>query len=210
MNEKNEHRLPRQANYQISFDMARNKLMGMDFDAQCRKAGVEATESGTEVPLLGRAILVDRKTCEVSVQGGGKVPEPWEGIIALHYLITADGSSPRGELITYKQVPDGMPYYDVFNRRTGGILLSVFGERLPALLEAARRMGAEPVSDHGDLAFKIRALPRVEYIFVCYRGDDEFPPEIRVLFDSSITGYLPAEDITVLCQMACIALVRAG
>lgn len=52
------------------------------------------------------------------------------------------------------------------------------------------------------------ALSRVNYLFVCYEPDEEFPPEIRVLFESSILSCLPAEDITVLCQMICIKMVR--
>jgi hypothetical protein len=132
----------------------------------------------------------------------------WEQIIILHYLIAADGSPDVGELISYKQVPDGAPYYDVFLRRTSGILVSAFGARLPDLVTAALKLGAETVSGHGDMAFKIRALPRVEYLFVLYNPDDEFPADVRVFFDAALPRRLPAEDITVLCQMICLKLVK--
>jgi hypothetical protein len=35
---------------------------------------------------------------------------------------------------------------------------------------------------------------------VLWRGDDEFPPNATILFDSSVTDYLSTEDLAVLCE----------
>lgn len=208
MAENPETTLPRQANYETSLRMARDMFKGMDFDAQCAKAGAEVMEGGAKIIFISREFFVDGETLEVSARDNGPAPEVWEQIIILHYLIAADGSPDVGELISYKQVPDGAPYYDVFLRRTSGILVSAFGARLPDLVTAALKLGAETVSGHGDMAFKIRALPRVEYLFVLYNPDDEFPADVRVFFDAALPRRLPAEDITVLCQMICLKLVK--
>jgi hypothetical protein len=209
MTDKPEYKLPKQNNYDIAHKMAVEKLKAMDFDGQCEKSGVKIIDSGAEVEFIDRKYLVNREGFEVTSADKGPGPELWEEIVILHYLITADGSGPTGDLISYKQVPDGAPYVAVFNRRTSEILLSVFDDRLPALIETAKRIGAHEVSGHGDLAFKIRALPKVEYLFVIYQADPEFPAEIKILFDSSIQNHLPAEDITVLCQMICIKIVKS-
>jgi len=209
MTDKPEYKPPRQNNYDIAHKMAVEKLKAMDFEGQCEKAGVKVTDTGAEIEFVDRKYLVNKESLEFTPADNGPAPELWEEIVILHYMIAADGSGPTGELISYKQVPDGAPYIAVFNKRTSGILLSVFGDRLPALLETAKKLGAEQVEDHGDMAFKIQALPKVEYIFVLYEADPEFPAEIKVLFDSSIQNYLPAEDITVLCQMLCIKIVKS-
>lgn len=201
--------LPRQTNFEDSLALAKQKLAGLDFDEQCRAAGLEISGEGARLWFVNREFLIRREGFELEPLDQGPPPELWEKIIALHYLIRADGSPDSGELITYKQVPDGAPYYAVFQRRTSAILLSAFSSRFPALMAAAKKLGAEKVKGHGDLAFKVRALPRVEYLFALYEGDDEFPPEITVLFDSSLTRRLPAEDITVLCQMICLKLLRS-
>jgi len=208
MTEKKEYQLPQQTNYETSFAMAREKLATMDFSRQCSLSGAGEVAGGAEIDFIDRKFFIDGKTFEVSAADDGEGPELWAKIITLHYFIAADGTPPSGELITYKQVPDGAPYYDIFNKRTGGILLSVFGDKMDALVETAKGIGAGPVEGHGDKAFKVRALPMVEYIFVLYEADEEFPPDIKVVFDSSIQSYLPAEDITVLCQMICIGLVK--
>jgi hypothetical protein len=45
---------------------------------------------------------------------------------------------------------------------------------------------------------------------VLWKGDEEFPPEGNILFDSSITGYLPVEDIVILAETVVWKLIKAG
>jgi hypothetical protein len=42
-----------------------------------------------------------------------------------------------------------------------------------------------------------------------WKGDTEFPPDGNVLFDSSITGYLPAEDIVILAETVVWKIIKA-
>jgi hypothetical protein len=199
---------PQQTNYETARARAGERLSGMDFEDQCQKAGVLVKGPSVLVRLIDRLYSVDRKSLGIKPAESGPLPELWEEIIILHYLITASGAPPSGRLISYQQVPDGAPYYANFRKRTAGILLPAFGERLSDFKAVARKLGAREVFGYGDLAVSVPALPRVEYLFVCYEPDHEFPPELQILFDSSILDYLPAEDITVLCQMLCIRMVR--
>jgi len=201
-------KLPRQTNLEDAPALARSRLAGLDFDEQSRLAGLESGERGARVRLVNREFLLERGSLELEPVDQGPRPEPWELIIVLHRLLHAEGTPDSGELITYQQVPDGAPYYAVFQRRTSAILLSVFAGRFDDLLAAARKLGGGEIPGPGDLTFKVRALPGVEFVFALYEGDDEFPPAITVLFDSSLARRLPAEDITVLCQMICLKLVR--
>ena len=203
-----DHELPRQNNYATAAALARERLSALDFSRQCRRAGLEPRGDSAELVFIDRRYLIARDDLALTPADSGPPPEPWEEIIALHYLAHATGAPTRGELITYRQVPDGAPYWEPFNRRTAGILLGAFAGRLRALAPAAAALGGREVAEPGDFAFAIPALPRVEYVFACWEGDDEFPAEVKVLFDDSIIDYLPAEDITVLCQMVCLKLVR--
>lgn len=207
---KSDHELPRQNNYETAAALARSRLAALDFARQCERAGLDPRGGLAELPFIDRRYLIAREGLIITAADSGPPPEKWEEIIALHYLAHATGAPPADQLITYRQVPDGAPYWEPFNRRTGGILLSAFAGRLRALVPAAISLGGREVEGHGDFAVAVRALPRVEYLFAGWEGDEEFPPEVKVLFDDSIIDYLPAEDITVLCQMVCLKLARAG
>ena len=43
---------------------------------------------------------------------------------------------------------------------------------------------------------------------VVWRGDAEFPAEGKVLFDSSVSRYLPVEDIVVLAETVVWKLIK--
>ena len=76
------------------------------------------------------------------------------------------------------------------------------------MIAAAEKLGGRRV-DYGDIAVTIDAFPRVPVTMVLWRGDAEFPPEGNILFDSTITDYLSAEDINVLCETIAWRLVRS-
>jgi len=196
--------------YRTALDVALRDLSSSDLEDRCRKAGAgwipQADGAGwIDLRSLGRGV-------RIGLPGGifeseAEKPPQWEQILLLHYLITASGAPPTGRMITFKHVPGGAFYYPAFARRTTGLLLKVFGERLESWLEAADRLGWGS-APFGDAAVEIGALPRVSVIFVLWRGDEEFPPEGNVLFDENITQYLPVEDITVLCNMIAVKMVR--
>jgi hypothetical protein len=57
-------------------------------------------------------------------------------------------------------------------------------------------------------AATIKAFPRVPLTVVLWKGDEEFPAAASILFDSSITDYLPVEDIIELSETTVWRLVR--
>ncbi len=121
-------------------------------------------------------------------------------IILLHYLLRADGTEPRGDLVPYKEIPGGLMYAPVFQRRVVDPLLSEFGQVPGRFLRVGTALGGEE-ANFGDVSFSLRVLPRVVITFVLWEGDEEFPASIQVLFDRVVDRYLSLEDIVVLGEM---------
>jgi hypothetical protein len=46
--------------------------------------------------------------------------------------------------------------------------------------------------------------------YVLWEGDDEFPPDVQLLFDASVDHYLTLEDIVVLGQLATGRLIHSS
>ena len=121
---------------------------------------------------------------------------------------TADGSPLTDRLITFKELPEGAVYYPTYVKRTIKPLLDKFADRPKSYSPPPNFGGIK--ADTGDFSFRLNALPRVPLTVTLWLGDEELPPEGNILFDSSITGYLPTEDITVLCEILAWKLVRLG
>ncbi len=131
-----------------------------------------------------------------------------EEILILHYLERASGIPPTGTWISFAEIPGGAFYHPVFLQRSKAPLVKYFGEDPQNLLVlAAGEMGGESLT-LGDAGVKIQVFPRVPLGVVLWKGDAEFPPEANVLFDSSVTGYLPVEDMVILAETVVWRLIK--
>jgi hypothetical protein len=192
--------------YRESLRLAAEQLKAANPQRLAELAGVDTwvSEEGLaalRVPFLGAPYLIQvgenvRVTRE---RDNGDVPLP-EQILLCHYLLHASGKAPTGELITFRQIPDGHFYFDAFQRRARDPFLATFGRQPERFRRCAELLGGQPVAT-GDVGMAFQVFPRVAIQLVLWRGDDEFPPEASILFDASIQDNLAAEDIAVLSGM---------
>jgi hypothetical protein len=115
---------------------------------------------------------------------------------------------PRGEKISFKELPDGFIYNAPFSQRVIRPLVAAFGSEPQLLLQAGMGLGGTAVP-FGDAAVEVPALPRVPLTFIIWGGDEEFPASGGVLFDATVSGYLSTEDCVVLAQAGVSALRAA-
>lgn len=131
-----------------------------------------------------------------------------EEILIFHYLENAKGTSLSGEWISFANIPAGVFYHSVFQKRCKEPLVKIFGSRPDDLRPVAGMLQGEPIS-LGDVGVRISAFPFVPLALVLWRGDEDFPPEGNVLFDGSVTEFLPVEDIVILAETVVWKLVKA-
>ncbi len=192
--------------YIESFRLASEELKSANLPQLARLAGVDMVlpEAGMNVitvPFFGARyhLLVGDKV-EVRREGDdGDVSLP-EKILLCHYLLHASGEPTTGELITFRQIPDGHFYFDAFQRRARDPFLATFGRHPELFRRCAQTLAGQQVAA-GDVGMAFQVLPRIVIRLVLWEGDDEFPPEATILFDANIKSALAAEDIAVVSGM---------
>jgi hypothetical protein len=115
----------------------------------------------------------------------------------LYYLSHADGTPLAGRWLSFRELPGGGFYHRAFQGYTGNRLARHFGNDLEAFRQAARALDGFRL-DLGDAAFSFDVLPRVRLAVIYWAGDDEFTPSAQVLFDASVSHYLPTDACAVL------------
>ncbi len=198
--------------YGLAYRLAGEQLAGIaDIEQQCLKSGArcEVTGSGKAITLeyLNRAYRIALPDVEISLADGEEGVPLRDRILLLHYLTQAKGTPPSGKMIAYKELPEGAVYFPTFFKRAIKPIVSHFGGEPHRLPDIAGVLGGVK-ADYGDVAVTIPAFPRVAITFVLWRGDEEFPPEGNIMFDSTIPDYLTTEDINVLCEIIAWRLVR--
>lgn len=199
--------------FKEAFRLASARLGTADLQRVCSLSGSKWLGDAGSDSSIGLSFIHDeliiRTRPEVEVvRRQTREPIPLaEKIIVLHYLLTAQGESPTDNLVAFREVPGGAFYYPAFLKRARDPLVRVFGGQPEQLLRCGRHLGAEP-ADWGDASVRLRPLPRIPLTIVLWKGDEEFAPEASILFDRSVRGYLPTEDIAMLSGMVVYRLIR--
>jgi hypothetical protein len=204
--------LPKQDNLPLARRMAVEGILKSD-PAERAARGGGRFEPGADgksriaVRYLGREVWLSLPEGILETPGGDSISLR-EEILILHYLEKASGIPLTGNWVSFAEIPGGAFYHPVFLQRSKASLVKFFGEDPQRFLVlASEEAGGEPW-EMGDTGVKIQAFPRVALGMVLWKGDAEFPPEGNVLFDSSITDYLPAEDIVILAETVVWRLIK--
>jgi hypothetical protein len=187
-----------------------------DLESLCRNSGAILSKySGKSASItldyLGQTYQIQLADMEFTAKSGELLTYR-DKLIMLHYLNSAKHNPLGGKLINFKELPEGLVYYPTFIKRTIKPLIENFAPNPSRLLSVSQKLGGK-ISVMGDFSVELNALPYVPIVFIFWQGDEELPTEGNILFDNSISDYLPTEDITVLCEIIVWKLVglnRAG
>ena len=178
----------------------------------CRLSGGQFIEKANEpnsiqIKFLNRMISISWPDLIFS-QDSDKEIKIKEKILILHYLNNAKKEDLTGELIAYQEIASARFYLSSFNARSRDPFIAAFGENPDKLPVVAQELFAAQIASMGDVSVTIQAFPKVPITFIIWRGDEEFPPNGTILFDSSIKdNLLSAEDISELVSMIVYPLI---
>lgn len=196
--------------YQLAYKLAAEQLTKIgDIAQQCLNSSAKYIDSQEViiVEYFNQSYQVTLPDVLISLIGSDETVPVRDGLLILHYLTQAKGTPTTNKMINYKELPEGSNYFPTFSKRAIKPLIDHFGKEPHLLIDAAEKLGGRRV-DYGDVAVTINAFRRVPITLVLWGGDEELPPEGSIIFDSTISDYLPTEDISVLCETIAWRLVR--
>ncbi len=138
--------------------------------------------------------------------GWKKTDDPLLELITLLYLNRVNSLYPIGrELVSKKDLKEAH-YFKGSHDLDLGPLLERYGYDPDGFRQAAEYLGGIP-RDMADWAYRLMPYPRVPLYVLFWKGDDEFGPEISVLFDRSIESFFSASAIWGLVKRVATALL---
>ena len=72
---------------------------------------------------------------------------------------------------------------------------------------ARTRQGA--TLELGDAAYAFSVLPHLQLAIVWWSGDEDFPPQARVLFEDAAPHYMPTEGLAILGSQLIDRMLKA-
>lgn len=125
----------------------------------------------------------------------------------LYYLVTADGAPLTERWVSFADLPDGRMYNAAFQGYSGDEIVKKFDFDLAGFKSACLKAGGKAV-DAGSASFVFQALPKVPLMVTYWLGDEDFPSSCRILFDESVSHYLPIDACAILGSTLTGRLIR--
>lgn len=120
-------------------------------------------------------------------------------LMVLVYLIEAKDIKPTHTWVSEKDLRGGATFFRGPHSLQIEELEHLYGRNPDAFLNAGKRLGGSEIF-YGDRAFALEVFPKVPLAYILWKRDEEFPPRVGVLFDSTIESHLPLD--IIWCMVA--------
>lgn len=185
------------------FNKLKEETGRLDLRKAAAAAGAAVTDTGIVIRCLGRDFTVKY---DGSVEAAGTV-SLWIKILLLIYIKTGDASELTNDWVSFDRLKMGIVKISAFKKECELPLTEMFQKNYTAAAAAIISLGAVEVRGQpSSAAWKLCLLPKIPILILYWRGDEEFPPEIKVLFDSTADRYLDIESLVFLLRELTITL----
>ena len=145
--------------------------------------------------LLGREFAIAHPGYAIRALDGGAVPPLPTQTFLLRYLLEGKSIKWNGQWKTFREMPWGEMYIQPYTGRVLTRAAFTFGTRVAAFCKASEKMGAVKLP-HGDAGYQFELVHGYRMQILVWEGDDEFPPNAKVLYsDNFETGFAPEDRV---------------
>ena len=203
--------MPRIDDYINARNLAVEKLSQEPFAVILKRSGFESPEADTfRIPFLDRIYRVGFPRFEFEDATDRKKEVPLqEQVLILHYMSASKIPLATCHWISYREIPGAAFYFGAFVKRAVEPLKKVFGQNITGFSLASEKLHAQKI-ENGDAGFEFKVLPAVPLQLILWTGDEEFPAEANILFDSTIGQIISPEDVAWLAGMVVYRLMALG
>jgi len=192
--------------FSSAIEKATADLRAADRIAIAANSGGVVEVSELRLRVLNRTAVVNMDDWSIRWAEGGE-PDQDMKVVLLHYLLGSKGRL-ENSWITFREVEGGSLYYSAYQQAALVPLIRAF-ERDPQLVTRnAESLGGKNIA-RGDMSYDFAVFPFLLVNVTVWKGDDEVPTSANILFDSSASTTLRAEDLAHLA-MDLIRVIKRG
>jgi hypothetical protein len=130
--------------------------------------------------------------------------DPWDAILLYNYIASQGQEPVTGTWIAYQSLPNSVSKAKTLARLEQK-LADHFAGKTSHLMEQVQKLGGEMTSVGGedaDIQAAFMPLPQVPLLLLFWDAEVEegFSPQVRFLFDASVTAYLDLESMLFLVE----------
>jgi len=181
------------------------ELAQQDPNDICRRAGCEYDVKkrvytlkawGDEYAIYPHESRFDR------IAPDDQSPHDFFYLFMIYYLLKSKDIEISGEWISEKDIPGGATFFRGPHEMPTHLICRQYGNNMEVFRKKCEQLHGLPM-DMADAAFRFEITPRIPVSVLYWAGDDDFPPEAKILYDRTITEHLSVDIIFALAVGIC-------
>ena len=189
-----------------------DKLIKRNIDELCKLSLAHVyPPEGLLLHFLNMDIILDmenRSIHRLNFNKREKIENPFLEFIILVYLLNVSSDNPGQDIISVHDLKNAHFFQGPHELQTA-LLVDLYGNNLEGFKSAAENLGGKTV-DMADSAYMMLPFLKIPLYYLLWGGDDEFEPNLSILFDRSIEKHLAADAIWGLVNLVSNYLLSGG
>ena len=180
-------------------------LAGMEPEDVCRRAQCEydATAKAYHLTVWDEPYIVYPHEFRIVCAGAhGQQHGDYLNLFAIHYLLSAQAVAIKGEWISEKDIPGGATFFRGPHKIPTEVISRKFADQTQAFNARCQKLGGTAL-EMADAAYRFMITTRIPAAVLLWQGDEDFPPEAKLLFDATIVQQLASDIIFALAVEIC-------
>jgi len=141
----------------------------------------------------------------IQLLGKGDSHHDYFGVFLVNYLLSQKKSVPAGIWISEKDLVGGPTFFRGPHEIPTYLISDCYGNDLERLQSRCLSMGGEELS-MADCSYGFDVVASVKVALLYWQGDEDFPPEAKILMDSSVAEMLKLDVVYALLCDVCSRL----
>lgn len=181
-------------NYRIQARQAKDRFLTYDQQALIEKCHLDFDDTWLYATMLSSTYRIHRKTGDMERLAEGKwVDGNGFGEVMTLLDLICDSRPDRCLSLRWKNMRDfGLQFHSTFLETTADPWAEKFQADPDGFRRACLALGGRPIPQ-GDMAFAIELFEGLCIVMQLWFGDEEFPPNLRFLWDENALQYLRYE-----------------
>ena len=187
---------PAEAVREVYLEQLKSRIRDINFSQTAARIGGQTENGKLTVRIMGKNFSVDREGrlyADIHVN-------PWVAMPFLEYVLDAEGRSPVGIWVPFRELPGGKERGPLFEKRCEAPMKQL-ADCLPDFFEdiihmfSGRQVGARFESD---ISVTLDPLPKVPLMISYWKPDEGLESSLNLFFDETATANLDIGSIYTL------------
>jgi hypothetical protein len=188
-------RRDKEKEFNVSIERLRKEVAGVDFSAVAEGLGIAIIDGKLSVNCLGKEFLVSpdggiESLCHIHT---------WVAMPILRYIITGGNAPLSGKWVSFEELKRGTSISNFFDKRCIEPLRLLADSHTDIFMDLLDVFGGQTIegfsADHVRVLYP---LPKLPFLFLYWRPEEDFGSKLKVLYDSTADSFLDIDGIYIL------------